>query len=214
MRRKIQKILFQSCWFLNRKSKIDLIITIKLILTDYYKIDLWIINYESLPTAWELSRFSHFHQYFRRLKATEALNHAWILEQRSNRIPRTMGSRALRRTGSGKSNESSKHSNESKSLTSQNRRVRARELDELLATYYMNGDSWEKILVSPTRSEKFFKRYLSEVSYALSETWFLDFSKIFVLFIFLNSCSISAFAMKRGVHFKVLERALSIVFWK
>jgi len=77
----------------------------------------------------------------KRLKATEALNHAWILEQRSNRIPRTMGSRALRRTGSGKSNESSKHSNESKSLTSQNRRVRARELDELLATYYMNGDS-------------------------------------------------------------------------
>ena len=33
------------------------------------------------------------------------------------------------------SNESSKHSNESKSLTSQNRRVRARELDELLAMY-------------------------------------------------------------------------------
>jgi hypothetical protein len=73
---------------------------------------------------------------FRRLKASEALQHPWITEQRSNRIARTANSRLLRRTGSGKSNESSKHSNESKSLTSQNRRVRARELDELLAYYY------------------------------------------------------------------------------
>ena len=77
---------------------------------------------------------------FRRLKASEALSHPWITEQRSNRIARTANSRTIRRTGSGKSNESSKHSNESKSLTSQNRRVRARELDELIK--YYNDDNY------------------------------------------------------------------------
>lgn len=76
----------------------------------------------------------------KRLKASGALSHAWIIEQKANRINRTANSKNIRRTGSGKSNESSKHSNESKSLTSQNRRVRAKELDELLM-YYRYGDS-------------------------------------------------------------------------
>ena len=79
------------------------------------------------------------HQFFRRLKASDALNHAWIIEQKANFIKRTANAKSIRRTGSGKSNESSKHSNESKSLTSQNRRVRAKELDELLM-YYRYGD--------------------------------------------------------------------------
>jgi len=72
----------------------------------------------------------------KRMTANCALSHAWITEQRSNRLARTANSRFITRTNSGKSNESSKHSNESKSLTSQNRRVRARELDELLAKYH------------------------------------------------------------------------------
>lgn len=75
----------------------------------------------------------------KRLKASDALNHAWIIEQKANFIKRTANAKSIHRTGSGKSNESSKHSNESKSLTSQNRRVRAKELDELLM-YYRYGD--------------------------------------------------------------------------
>ena len=68
-------------------------------------------------------------------------NCSWIIEQRSNRLARTNNSRLILRSNSGKSNESSKHSNESKSLSSQNRRVRARELDELLAKYN-TGELW------------------------------------------------------------------------
>ena len=76
---------------------------------------------------------------FRRLTASTALQHKWITEQKPNRLARTTKQSAITRTNSGKSNTSSKHSNESKSLTSQNRRVRARELDELLAKYH-NGE--------------------------------------------------------------------------